>query len=92
MQVRYGWTDETIHELPFARFMQLVRLSVDARNEKAKDEFILAAFLGHQLGAGGQKDFPTYLKELGLSNEAPSQPKAVTDGELASIGIMREKR
>ena len=92
MQVRYGWTDETIHGLLFTRFVQLVRLSVDARNKEAKDKFILAAFIGHQLGAGGQKDFPTYLTELGLSDESPSQSNAVTDGELASMGIMREKK
>lgn len=92
IQARYGWTDEIIHGLLFVRFLELAQLSLNAIEKEAKEKVILAAFIGHQLGAGGKKDFPAYLEELGLADERPNQSEAVTDAELASMGIMKEKR
>lgn len=92
MQVRYGWTDEIIHGLLFARFVQLVQLSADARNREVKERLILASYIGWQMGAGGKKTFQQYLAKMGLSEELPQKSNEATDAALARMGIVEEKR
>lgn len=96
MQVRYGWTDEIIHGLLYARFLQLVQLSVDALNKEGKERLILAAFIGWQMGAGGKKNFGSYLDGLGLSDipsesVAPIIDKEAADAKLKRHGIVPKK-
>ena len=38
----------------------------------------MAAFVGWQMGAGGEKKFGEYLYSLGLSDEPPQQPDTQT--------------
>ena len=92
MQVRYGWTDEIIHGLLFARFVQLVQLSINAQNKEGKERLVLASYIGWQMGAGDKKTFQEYLAKMGLSEELPHQSEEATDAALARMGIMEEKR
>lgn len=55
-----------VRALLFSRFLQLRRLLVDEKKEANKERFILSAFIGWQMGAGGNKKFGEYLAELGL--------------------------
>ena len=96
VQSRYGWTDEILHELGWPRFIELARLSADFRREEGKERLVIAAFIGHQLGAGGKKTFKTYLNDLGLSGDAPESVapvynKKASDARLKSRGIVAKK-
>ena len=74
--------------------MELIKLSSKARQEEAKEDLILAAFIGFQLGAGGKKTFEEYLKHLNLS-EQPSQSPGSRDKDddmaLSRMGIKAKK-
>lgn len=60
----------------FSRFGQLRDLLIKVRQEEVKEKFILSAFIGWQMGAGGDKKFGDYLKELGLlEGQAESSPE-----------------
>lgn len=91
IQHRYGWTDETIRNLPFSRFMQLVKISSEARRAEAKEKFVLAAFVGFQMGAGGKGTFGSYLSRLKLSDEPAQhigpQSKEAEAERLSRMGI-----
>jgi len=52
--------------LLFSRFLQLRDLLIEARQDEAKEKFILSAFAGWQMGAGAPKKLGEYLEELGL--------------------------
>jgi len=74
----------------------LVKLSSKAKQEEIKDRFILAAFVGWQMGAGGNKvTFGTYLTRLGISSEPPqrvdSQDKEVEAKKLSRMGVKARK-
>jgi len=59
--------------LTFSRFLQLRDLLQLVKQEEAKEKYILAAFVGWQMGAGGKKNFGEYLRHLGLSDETSQQ-------------------
>ena len=101
IQHRYGWTDETVHNLDWQRFRDLVKLigRVIQREAEvgAKNRLYDSAFLAFQLGAAGEgKTFGDYLQGLGLSDppaeeEAPAARVKVPDNTatLARMGIVR---
>jgi len=74
--------------------MQLVKLSSAATRERAKDETVLAAFIGWQMGAGGKKTFGGYLRHLGLSDELPQHEVSQErdDSMLSRMGIKKAKK
>jgi len=47
----------------------MVKLALKIKHEEAREKLILAAFVGFQMGAGGDKNFKQYLESLGLSGE-----------------------
>ena len=76
--------------------MQLVQLSVDARSKEGKERLVVAAFIGWQMGAGGKKNFGSYLRGLGLwdipsESAAPIIDKEAADARLKSHGIVPKK-
>lgn len=95
VQSRYSWTDETIHGLLWSRFIELAQMSADARREEGRERLTLAAFVAHQLGAGGNKTFKVYLDELVSEKTAqstdPKYDRAATDARLNRMGIKRKK-
>ena len=65
-----GASDEALLAIPYARFMQELRLAGEAVVESARERMREAAFIGWQVqGAFGGKGLPTfgrYLRMLGL--------------------------
>jgi len=49
IQKRYGWTDEVVFKLPFTRFLEICETIVKARQDEAREQMALAAFLGWQM-------------------------------------------
>ena len=73
----------------FSRFLQLQKLLTETRREEVKEKFVLAAYVGWQLGAAGKKTFGEHLQHLGLSDEAPQSARSQKeeDGVLSRMGI-----
>jgi hypothetical protein len=74
----------------------VVKAITRAREREARDEYILAAFIGWQMGAGDKKSFGAYLNSLGLPGESPETTEAVVDkvaldARLKSLGIVPAK-
>lgn len=70
-----------INALPFSRFLQLQNLLAKLRQDETREKFILAAFVGFQMGAAGDKNFSQYLESLGLlkgTGMPPSETKDLT--------------
>ena len=51
----------------------MAKLIARARHDEVKEQFVLAAFVGWQIGAASDKTFGEYLRHLGLSDELPQQ-------------------
>ena len=68
----------------------------DIRTEEMKERYIQSAYIGFQMGAGGEKNFGRYLESLGLADK-PQQPqdsrtaKDILDGVEKTLQMMREK-
>lgn len=75
--------------LLYSRFTQLIRLSLKAKQEEEKARLILAAFVGWQMGAAGDKTLGDYLAHLGLADKPT--PKAPVDDTamLKRMGIKK---
>lgn len=72
--------------------MELTRLSAKVRQTEAKEKFVLAAFIGFQLGAGGKQTFGEYLKHLKLSEQPTQSPSSGNDDmALSRMGIKAKK-
>lgn len=73
----------------------MVKLSLKAKQEGEKERLILAAFVGWQMGAAGQKTLGQYLCDLGLSSEPPraAKPQGSLDDteKLRRMGIKVKK-
>ena len=48
VQARYGWSDEYILDLPYARFQDLIKTVQKARSSEADEQLQIAAFIGWQ--------------------------------------------
>ncbi len=76
MQARYGWTDEYVVGMPYARFVQVSRVLTEALQEEQDEQYKLAAYIGWQdyytqmmvWGKRGQpvKSFKQWLIDQGL--------------------------
>ena len=75
IQKRYGWTDEVVFKLPLTRFWEICETIVKARQDEAREQMALAAFLGWQMAQlwGYKYSYAKYLQELGLlEKDVPS--------------------
>ena len=61
--------------------MGLVKLLAIIREKEGKDRLIQSAFIGFQLGAGGDKTFGAYLESWGLMEGIGMTPSPVKDSE-----------
>lgn len=71
-------------------------MSADARMQEGNERLRLAAYVGWQLGAAGNKTFSEYLHEQELFEESPQTikpvfDKAATDARLNRMGIKPKK-
>lgn len=76
----------------FSRFAQLIKYLLKVRQDEVNEKFVLAAFVGFQMGAaGGEKTFGEYLYALGLSDKLPQQVRGKVDEtrKLARMGVKR---
>jgi len=48
----------------------MVKLALKIKHEEAREKLILAAFVGFQMGAGGDKNFKQYLESLDLAKNS----------------------
>ncbi len=73
VQHRYGYTDEYVLSLPYARFMDMVETISKIKAEELREEYRQAAFASYLSGAGKTDDesltFAQYLKRIGLAKE-----------------------
>ena len=60
------------------------------KQEEAKEKIIQGAWIGFQLGAGGDKRFGEYLESLGLSETEPL-PQITAKEALDKARKIREK-
>lgn len=76
IQKRYGWTDEVVYKLPFTRFLEICETIVKARQDEAKEQMTLAAFVGWQEARlwGYKHDYMRYLQDLGLLEKRKPAP------------------
>ena len=77
IQHRYGWTDEEVCRLPYARFRRIGRLIARSNREEARERLRDGAWIAFQMGAGGEMTFGEYLDKMGLGERKP-EPKPVT--------------
>lgn len=78
IQARYGWTDQQLFDLSAARFLQICSTVLKAKEQEARDQFILQAYNAWQIievikGIASDKvqstSFKDYLKKLGLNEK-----------------------
>ena len=75
--------------------MRLAKLIMKAHVEETKERLIQGAFIGKQLGAGGDMSFQQYLASLGLwdSPTEPSPPQMDAKAAIAKAeGILKRAR
>lgn len=83
IQHRYGFTDEQILKLPYARFMDVVQIATKVRQEEVKQGYKEAAFQAYLQGGGqteeGQEplSFQQYLVKIGL--EEPPEEERINE-------------
>jgi hypothetical protein len=87
IQARYGWADSEVNGLSFARFYELVELILKAKKEDVKERLIVAAFIGFQMGASGEKNFGEYLEGMGLKDI----PQTMTAHDIAALERLASK-
>lgn len=82
IQSRYGWTDQEVLDLPYARFREILEVVVDAVGQEKRDRMVEAAFIGWQGYLGWPKakgrqpmQFRRWLSQMGLEDkpEPPSE-------------------
>lgn len=85
IQARYGWTDQTLFDLPAARFLQIIKTIFEAKEYEQREKFILEAYNAWQVvevvkGIMNDKakgtSFNDYLKKLGLIEKPKKNSKA----------------
>jgi len=62
----------------------LVKLLSEVRHEEAKERLIESAFIGFQMGAGGENTFGQYLESLGLKEKTVEEP-TMSSKDIATL-------
>uniref|UniRef100_A0A6M3IP57 Uncharacterized protein n=1 Tax=viral metagenome TaxID=1070528 RepID=A0A6M3IP57_9ZZZZ len=78
--------------LPLNRLLELLEVLGKIRQEEAKEKLVNGAWIGFQMGAGGEKNFGQYLESIGLieSKEEP-MPQITIEEAMAKGQRIREK-
>jgi len=82
IQSRYGWSDEYILSLPYARFIQIAMLIAEAKTRESKERMVDAAFIAWLLNPKGHKKFKDYLKSIKMLD---FKSKVQVNGDLKQI-------
>ncbi len=64
------------------------------RQEEAKERLVESAFVGFQMGAGGDKSFGEYLESLGLRDKTiESKPEqSISAKDLATLKRLSQEK
>lgn len=75
--MRYGWTDEYILSLPFARLKQIIYIIGEARADEQKTSLQRASFTAWLVlsGFGMNVSFSEYLGNLGLGGDEGTESR-----------------
>lgn len=85
IQHRYGWTDEVVFSLPYARFLDIQEVVVEQTNEDKIEGYRRAAYTSYLLSGLEGVSFKDYLESLGIGeNQNHSQDKQVTAKEAVN--------
>lgn len=82
IQHRYGWTDEVVFNLPYARFLDICEVVVEQTHEDRTQQFRYAAFTSFLVSGLKDTSFDQYIESLGLSPKS-NAPKKVVKAEDA---------
>jgi hypothetical protein len=96
---RYGWTEEEISKLPYARFAQILRIVAEAKRDEWRDSWRKPAFLGwlnyllvptskgsHKLG------LEKWYTSFGLGEEVVISVKEVESVRKKALGVIDRLR
>lgn len=73
----------------------MVELALKVKHEEAREKLILAAFVGFQMGAGGDKNFKQYLESLGLAKDSDAvetKPISAEEAIAKAEGILAKAK
>lgn len=73
IQHRYGWTDEVVFSLPYARFHDICELVMKLNKEENMERYRLSAYTAYLLKTPENTSFGSYLESLGLGYEEESE-------------------
>lgn len=83
IQHRYGWTDEVVFSLPYARFLDICDVVIEARKEEDTESYRKAAFTAY-LNAGLENvSYGQYLDGLGLGDESSGDKNEILSADDA---------
>lgn len=89
VQSRYGWQDDVILNLPYARFMDIVETISEMREREQTEEYRKVAFGAYLRGSGQSEEeevtFQMYLDRLQLSDDAIAEKKAEEDIDASEL-------
>jgi hypothetical protein len=76
ISARYGWTDDYIYDLAYSRFIEIVELIFEKKQEEEKKDYVQSAFVGWQYimtQTTQNLPFQKYLEKLGLLRKTKEQ-------------------
>lgn len=72
IQSRYGWTDDQVWNLPYARFFEIIETIAEQKKLEYEEQMTNSAFIGWQYVSTQQEkplSFGKYLKKLGIQKQ-----------------------
>lgn len=81
IQRRYGWTDDVILNLPFARLLQINRIIAKSELEEFKERYFLALRQCFPWEAKENETFKDYLKRVGYFDKDDVEDKFDLESE-----------
>lgn len=91
VQSRYGWTDQEILSIPYARLLQHFELAHEGHQEALKEKYRQVAF--HVWLENADKDSPNfneYLAGLGLSDDIMAQSTSKRDMDVTKEEALKK--
>ena len=97
--VRYGWTEEHVEKIPYARFSQLVRVIAESRQVEWLDSWRKPAFLGwlgycmQPMAKGSSKlTLEKWYNSFGLGDKRVISNKEVESTRKKAVGAVDKLR
>lgn len=96
---RYGWTEEYVEKIPYARFSQIVRVIVESRQSEWLDSWRKPAFLGwlgycmQPMPKGSSKmPLEKWYNSFGLGDKRVISSKEVESTRKKAVGAVDKLR